>query len=212
VRRIHKQSEPHSLVEHRATPGAEFDGCNKADLRAALTNEQRGLCCYCCGRIVATHDGMKIDHFVAQSVDPSKALSYNNMLGACLGGMGNPPRLQHCDTKRGSEPVEFNPADPQRDIHSLIVLGADGRLTSPNATFSDQLDQTLGLNLPRLVRERERQVQAVAKWWRDSHKRKHRKPNQHEIDGQLQRLEPLQGDLVPFQFAAVWWLKNKVAS
>ncbi len=212
MRRIHKQTEPRSLVEHRATTGAEFDGCNKADIRTSLVQEQRGLCCYCCGRIAATHNGMKIDHFEAQSVEPEKALSYSNMLGACLGGMGNPPKLQHCDTKRGNRPIEYNPADPLRDIHSVIVLGANGRLSSPSAIFSDQLDKTLGLNLPRLVTERERQIKAVTKWWSSAHTKKRRKPNQNEINGQLDRLEPSHGDLVPFQFAAVWWLKNKVAS
>jgi uncharacterized protein (TIGR02646 family) len=212
MRRITKQSEPRSLVEHRATTGAEFAGCNTADIRTSLVEEQRGLCCYCCGRIFATHKSMKIEHFVAQSVDPAKALSYSNMLGACLGGMGSPPKMQHCDTKRGNRPIEFNPADPQRDIHPMIILSSDGRITSPNATFSHQLDNTLGLNLSRLMTERERQLKAVGKWWREVHARKRRRPNQDEINLQLERFEPPQGDLVPFQFAAVWWLKNKVAS
>jgi uncharacterized protein (TIGR02646 family) len=212
VRRIHKQPEPHSLVAHRATPGADFDGCNKADLRAALADEQRGLCCYCCARIVATHDGMKIEHFLAQSVDPSKALSYGNLLGVCLGGVGGLPHLQHCDTRRGNRPVEFNPADSQRDVQTQIILSADGALSSVNATFDGQLHATLGLNLEHLKIARQRQIKAVATWWRDFHKRQHRRPNRQEIHGQIARLEPLHGDLVPFQFAAVWWLNNKVAS
>ena len=212
VRRIVKKIEPRSLVEHRATPGADFDGCNKTDIRNTLFDEQRGLCCYCCGRIAATHDGMKIEHFVAQSTNPTMSLSYQNMLGACSGGMGKPPRLQHCDTKRGDRPIEFSPSDPQRDIHPLIVLSADGRITSPDPTFGEQLDSTLGLNLARLVNERERQLRAVASWWNDVRSKQHRKPNRGEINRQIDRLDPPHGDLVPFQFAAVWWLRNKVTS
>jgi uncharacterized protein (TIGR02646 family) len=136
MRRILKRTEPRSLVEHRATPGAAFDGCNKGDVRKALFEEQRGLCCYCCGRIAATRDGMKIEHFVAQSSQPAMSLSYQNMLGACSGGMGKPPRQQHCDTKRGDRPIRFSPPDPQRDIHPLIVISANGKITSPDPTLS----------------------------------------------------------------------------
>ncbi len=52
MRTILKGREPASLTEHRATPGADYDGYRDKDtLRAHLVAEQRGLCCYCLSRI-----------------------------------------------------------------------------------------------------------------------------------------------------------------
>lgn len=48
---IEKQSEPQSLQKHRNTPGADFDGMDKAELRLYLLQEQGYLCAYCMKRI-----------------------------------------------------------------------------------------------------------------------------------------------------------------
>ena len=52
MRAITKDPEPMSLTVHRQTPHCDYDNyAAKDDLRNALVSEQRGLCCYCMGRI-----------------------------------------------------------------------------------------------------------------------------------------------------------------
>ena len=52
MRAITKGPEPVSLTAHRQTPHCDYDNyAAKDDLRNALVSEQRGLCCYCMGRI-----------------------------------------------------------------------------------------------------------------------------------------------------------------
>jgi hypothetical protein len=55
VRQIVKVAEPASLTAHRRNPPCDYDNyVSKDDLRHALVTEQRGLCCYCMGRV---HNG-----------------------------------------------------------------------------------------------------------------------------------------------------------
>jgi uncharacterized protein (TIGR02646 family) len=92
MRPIIKGADPASLTAHRQTPRCDYDNyADKVTLRHALVTEQRGICCYCMGRI---HNGpltMKIEHWRSQSRFPGEQLSYRNLLGACLGGDGQPP-------------------------------------------------------------------------------------------------------------------------
>ena len=54
MRAITKGPEPDSLAAHRNEPYSSYDNYAaeaKEDLRRVLVSEQRGLCCYCMGRI-----------------------------------------------------------------------------------------------------------------------------------------------------------------
>ena len=52
MRAIAKGREPQSLAAHRRKPHSNYDNYEDKDaLRKALAGEQRGLCCYCMGRI-----------------------------------------------------------------------------------------------------------------------------------------------------------------
>ena len=52
MKAIAKGPEPASLTAHRQTPHGNYDNYAAKDhLRSALVAEQRGLCCYCMGRI-----------------------------------------------------------------------------------------------------------------------------------------------------------------
>lgn len=65
---IKKRTEPKSLVEHRCTPGATFDGLDKTELRECLLKEQGYLCAYCMKRIHDEKD-TKIEHYRARNIE-----------------------------------------------------------------------------------------------------------------------------------------------
>jgi uncharacterized protein (TIGR02646 family) len=155
MRTIQKGCEPASLTQHRKQANAHYDNySDKAALRKALVEEQRGLCCYCQSRIRPDAAGMKIEHWQCQAEYPDRQLHYRNLLGACLGGEGRPNHEQHCDTRKGNQELCFNPADPEHNIESRIRFLGDGRIQSSDAEFDRQLTEVLNLNWGRLVRNR----------------------------------------------------------
>ena len=121
VRSITKGGEPLSLVQHRQTPHSDHDNFpNKDVLRQALATEQRGLCCYCMRRIHPSGESMKIEHWLCQAYYSREQLSYKNLLGACLGGEGQPGNKQHCDTRKGNQALRWNPAEPAHQIEARV--------------------------------------------------------------------------------------------
>jgi uncharacterized protein (TIGR02646 family) len=96
---IIKAVEPNSLTQHRTQAHSDYDNyTQKGELRTALVGEQKGLCCYCSGRIRADPTAMKIEHWQCQANYPQHQLAYGNLLGACLGGQGqaaSDPALRH---------------------------------------------------------------------------------------------------------------------
>jgi uncharacterized protein (TIGR02646 family) len=155
MKAIRKQQEPQSLVHHRANTHADYDNYqHKDDLRQSLVAEQGAICCYCMQRIHATAEGMKIAHWRSQTRYPAEQLDYDNLLGACLGGQGKPPNLQHCDTKQGDDDVARNPAMQAHNIEAFIAYLADGSIESSDPVFDGQLSKVLNLNLLMLKRNR----------------------------------------------------------
>jgi uncharacterized protein (TIGR02646 family) len=212
VRAIAKGAEPVSLTAHRQTPYCDYDNyAPKEDLRHALATEQRRLCCYCMGRI---HNGpatMKIEHWRCQARHPGKQLNYRNLLGACLGGHGQPALLQHCDTRKGDRDLQWNPADSVHRIETRVRYELDGSIHADDAAFNDQLDQVLNLNLPLLKNNRKGILDAVLDWW---------KREKARIGGPVPRAQFVRerdkhiagnGELAPYCQVAVWWLEQRLA-
>ena len=48
-------------------------------------------------------------------------LNDRNLLGACLGGNGQPPHLQHCDTRKGGSDIQWNPADAAHHVDTKLI-------------------------------------------------------------------------------------------
>jgi uncharacterized protein (TIGR02646 family) len=165
MRAIQKRAEPQSLTEHRASGNPnyvpDYEGYQqKDDLRNSLVEEQGAICCYCLQRIHPAADRMKIEHWHCQSSYPDEQLDYGNLLGACLGGQGKPPILQHCDTKKGDQELARNPATPAHQIESFIAFLSDGSIESSDAALNQQLATVLNLNLPLLKRNRKATLDA----------------------------------------------------
>lgn len=162
---IVKSDEPASLTEHRCKPFADYDNYSeKDDLRASLAGEQGGLCCYCMQRIKPTMSRMKIEHWLCQEDNPARQLVYGNLLGACLGGMGKPRRLQHCDSFKGKLSLSRNPANTAHQVDRDLKYLADGTIKCSNSCFDQQLNEVLNLNLTVLKNNRKAVLDGLKEW------------------------------------------------
>lgn len=215
MRVIVKGVEPRSLVEHRETPNSDYSNLGngaKQDLRDALVREQRGLCCYCMTRIEPTRESMKIEHWRSQSHHEALELTYSNLLAACLGGLGQPEALQHCDTRKGERDIRFNPADPMQQVDQRIQFHSDGTIASSDAEFHTQLSVVLGLNLPLLKNRRKGVLSGLIDWWNSERARLHGPvPRAQLLRERARRIPAGTGLIAPFDPVAVWWLDQRLA-
>ena len=212
MRAIEKRQEPASLTAHRSAPGASYvTYADRDGLRRALVTEQRGLCCYCMGRIAPDPRSAKIEHWHSRTRYPAEELAYRNLLGACRGGEGQPRHLQHCDTRKGNRDLKWNPADPIRRIEKRVRYGTDGAIRSDDVEFDDQLTDVLNLNLSWLKNSRKGVLDGVLGWW---------KQKKVQIQGPVPRATlrrkrdkqiAVHGDLSPYCQVAVWWIDQRLA-
>ena len=209
MRTIIKRAEPASLTRHRLAQHSDYDnytGEDKDELRAALVAEQQGLCCYCMSRIRNERDQMKIEHWHCQACYPDEQLVYRNLLGACLGGEGQPPDLQHCDTRKGDLDLLWNPADPDHHVQTRISYGTNGTIKSDNCEFNRQLDEVLNLNLPLLKRNRVEVLDGILTWWR----KQQRPVPKRRLEQAIEIRSTPDGNLTPYNQVAIWWLEKKL--
>lgn len=210
MRTITKGPEPPSLTAHRKRLHSDYANYpHKDDLRRALVTEQRGLCCYCMGRIRAKRTAMKIEHWQCQAHHSDRQLDYRNLLASCNGGEGQPFHLQHCDTRKGDTDLEFNPADPDHRIETRIRYELNGTVRSER-DFDDQLNEVLNLNLPFLKNNRKGVLDGVLKWWKLEKARIGGPVPRDRFVGKRDKLIGGDGVLSPYCQVAVWWLNQKL--
>ena len=213
MRAITKNREPVSLTAHRKTPYSDYDNYQaKDDLRHSLVNEQRGLCCYCMGRIRPEPASMKIEHWRCQERYDNEQLNYRNLLGACLGGHRERAKLQHCDTKKGNSDLRWNPADPAHHIETRIRYELDGSIRSDEEEFDRQLNDVLNLNLPLLKKNREGLLDAVLHWLRFKEARIRGPVPRDDLVRKRNEYNGGDSQLVPYCQIAVWWLDQGLAA
>jgi uncharacterized protein (TIGR02646 family) len=210
MRAIAKGAEPPSLTEHRLTPHCDYDNyADKAALRQALVTEQRGICCYCMGRINNGPLSMKIEHWHCQSCFPGEQLNYRNLLGVCLGGDSQPLALQHCDSRKGNRDLRWNPANPAHHIETRLRYELDGSIRADDAGFSAELEDVLNLNLPRLKNNRKGVLDAILDWWK--HERSRGPVPRARFEREHCSRVGGAGALEPYCQVAVWWLGQRLA-
>jgi uncharacterized protein (TIGR02646 family) len=212
MRTITKGPEPRSLVAHRANTNSNYGNYDeKDDLRVALTRDQQGLCCYCMNRIKATREAMKIEHWRSQSGNRDLELSYSNLLGACLGGHGQPVDKQHCDTRKGNQDLKFNPANVEHQIEQQIRFEMNGTILSIDADFNRQINDVLNLNLPLLKNRRAAVLSTILDWWRREKARlRGPVPNERLARERARRMGNSTEQLNPFEPVAIWWLDQRL--
>ena len=212
MREITKGPEPASLTAHRKTLHSDYDNyAAKDDLRRALVAEQRGLCCYCMGRIRNAPTNMKIEHWKCRSHHPDEQLNYRNLLGACLGGLGQPIHLQHCDTRKGNRDLEWNPADPAHHIETRIRYELDGSIHADDADFDGQLNAVLNLNIPVLRNNRKGVLDEVLNWWKREKGRIGCPVPRNRLVRERDKHVASNGERPPYCQVAVWWLEQRLA-
>jgi uncharacterized protein (TIGR02646 family) len=208
MQKIIKRTEPTFLAHYRKLKDADWDNDVKKperdEARTQLCVEQGSLCCFCEGRIRANEDDMKIAHFVPQSVDKSLMFTWSNLLGACKGGEGNPPKRQHCDTKQGKE--KLNPRlHPVTLSPGSVDFNVKGELLSSDQETNTDLNDKLNLNLNKLVKNRRSAVDAMItqmgkEHWKES-----------EIEKKLKELSSATvAERIEYQSYLVWWLRRRV--
>ena len=209
MRAITKGVEPASLTVHRSMSYSYYDNYKETDeLRDALVREQRGLCCYCMGRISSDWGTMKVEHWRSQKRYPCKQLDYSNLLGACLGGKGQKKRFQHCDTYKGKKDLRWNPADPSHDIETRLLYTADGSIESDDDEFNTQLKEVLNLNLSLLMTQRKRVLDAILEWW--EYEKKQGPVLRERFEQKRDQWTGGEGTLQPYCQVVVWWLDQRL--
>lgn len=215
MRSFRKAPEPRKLREYRGIPGATYSSLEqdaKESLRKALAAEQGYLCAYCMARITPTESGMKIEHQEPQSVDPSRQLDYQNLLGVCLGGMGLPREEQHCDTSKADQRIWSHPAVPERNPEPHLRYLADGRLESIDPRVDHDL-RVLNLNEPRrLVPNRRAALDAFAQWFIEKNRSNPGSWKRETVERFLQELRTpdASGRLQPWLGGAEFFLRKKL--
>ena len=210
MRAIAKGVEPASLTAHRKTEHCDYENYEDKDaLRHALVTEQRGICCYCMGRIHNDPLTMKIEHWRCQSRYPAEQLSYHNLLGACSGGDRQPPGLQHCDTRKGNRDLRWNPAEPAHHIETRLRYELDGSIRSDEADFNTELENVLNLNLPMLKNNRRGVLDAVLTWWQSNIRG--RNDEKRRLERERDRRVGGVDEIEPFCQVAIWWLEQRLA-
>ena len=172
MRQIKKGKEPRLWQEHRSTPGATYEPGKgsgptaeaKQALREVLVKEQGHLCCYCMDRIHPTQEGMKVEHWAAQSRFPEQQMAYSNLLGACPGGEGARPADQHCDTAKGNQSLHTHPADPGKDCSAQFGYASTGKIEGRTEEAEKDI-KTLNMNVNRLVEARKAVLLGLLEWF-----------------------------------------------
>ncbi|MFO0575653.1 MAG: retron system putative HNH endonuclease [Polyangia bacterium] len=209
MQRITKQPEPPFLAGYRRNPAADWDqdvrGEEKKAAREQLCAEQGALCCFCEGRIRPEPAAMKIAHFVPQAVDKVQMFVWSNLLGACLGGQGQPPKQQHCDTRQGSATLDPRLHPVLRLVPGTISFDTQGQIVAAPAKLQAELDEKLNLNLEQLRRNRRAAADAMIRQigsgqW-----------TQAEIERKCEELrERSVAPRAEYQSYLLWWLERRL--
>ena len=172
MREIKKLSEPPELIAYRQLPNAQYDGDPsftpvKDKISQQLLTEQGYLCAYCMQRI--SPSAMKVEHWHCQDKYPEEQLNYKNLLGACLGNEGAPPKDQTCDTHKANRDLLYNPANTGHKVNQRIRYLANGVIDADEPILKQQLGTTiakergvLNLNQSRLVQNRKAVIDAIS--------------------------------------------------
>jgi uncharacterized protein (TIGR02646 family) len=127
----------------------------KDAIRSRLHRDQRGLCCYCYGRVTDDHLS-HIEHVSPQRND--NRFDWDNLALACDGGnQGQNPA--HCDHAKGQTPLDT--VHPYKNpVSRFVTLRSQGELDVDETARRD-VDEVLNLNARHLQRQRQGALRAV---------------------------------------------------
>lgn len=163
MKRIIKSNEPDFFIEWKqiANPKSfeQLQNPEKARLRKVLLEDQGYICCYCNQRISDDYK-TSIEHLLPQEYYSEKRFDFTNLLASCDSGeRDEPPRMVHCNNKKGDLEIPVTPLDDNCEERFLytsqgkILPAADG---DPEA---QQTIEILGLNISKLTLNRRSAVE-----------------------------------------------------
>jgi len=224
MKQIIKLAEPNSLTQHRAKAHSSYSNLPisvKEELRDNLLIEQGYLCCYCMKRIPeknnlggCIHSDMKIEHYKCQDDFKNSQLTYENLLGACMGNEGRSKHLQTCDTKKGNLSLKINPISSFPNCETLFKYNSDGEISSINGDveINKQINDVLNLNMQTL-KDNRKQIYLEVQKRVESESKKHNtkqlriKYFSQERDKWLMKIN---GKYKEFCMVAVYYLTKKI--
>ncbi len=155
-----------------------------------LSKEQGHLCGYCMTRLrvikpdyLMTEEekrepprASRVDHWMPRKLDPELSLTWTNFVLACPGSESadaddspqakSPLEFQtHCDVRKHEAAITLNPL--KQVIEDQLRYAKNGRVegTDKAPTTADaDLNKTLNLNAPHLMRNRARVLDELARW------------------------------------------------
>ena len=134
-------------------------------LRTALLEDQRFLCCYCMRSIhPEKKHRVRIEHHESQASASHRELDWSNLLAGCSGSDKTRPRdgddaltrripraQQTCDYRKGDDPIGINPLTSSVDAIEYLPTG---RLLHPDERLQQDIDERLNLNAAFLMSAR----------------------------------------------------------
>lgn len=213
---IHKITSLSSLSQYKRECSESMTrGCSqllddfqdKDILRRQLAEEQGYICAYCMQRISIQSNETKIEHVMPQTKFPLKQLDYSNLLLCCNGNDKSSKKYQHCDTKKGSRLIKFDPVS-HHCIEETINYDHNGKIYSKDKEWDRDLNEVLNLNETRLRENR----RAVLRGLEQYLGRRPGARTRAEIDSKLKDFETKKEDgLTPYCGIMIYQLKRHPA-
>ncbi len=180
----------------------------KSDVLSHLVKDQGYLCAYCMRRI-PEQDGLvraTIEHIIPQSINPAKALCYENMLAVCSGNRSATNNAdKSCDASRGNKQLTVNPCDPA--TLTGIAYSNSGKISSTSFQVDADLNDTLHLNSARdLPNLRRHALDSLFK----SIARSHRGGDKIYYQQLLDKFKVGEKEKTPYVGILIWWLEKKL--
>lgn len=162
---IQKEKEPEQVTQwkkkfkhvHKRKPSYDDiqQTVEKGILKSALIREQKGLCCYCCGRLA--EDDAHIEHFKPKGLQRYAPLSldYQNLHASCMGEKKDGRHCGHSKGNRFDETLLISPLDPA--CEGRFAFKTDGRIApmNPEDDGANYTIELLSLCDKRLCKARE---------------------------------------------------------
>ena len=209
MRNIAKEAEPESLTQYRAANATDYDGYpDKDGLRISLVTEQRGICCYCMGRVRAMIGSTRSSIGRPIANTPSSALSTRISWApawekkAAVVPTSTVIPTKATKTSRGTPQTSPTMSRPSS---ASSPTGASPRPIWPSTR---DLEHVLNLNMPALTNSRKETLRAFQRTLekRGTLSREAWEKLLGQLDGASQT-----GDLMPYCQVIVYWIRKKLA-